>query len=923
MVTCAWRFGRFRLCSVELGIGGLDQASEIGVGGSAVVYRARQVDLDREVAVKVLSVTDEAFVRRFKREAKTLGRLGQSPSVVTVYDTGITTAGQPYLILELCTTSVLEQLQANGPMDPYVACEAGAQVADALAEAHRNGVVHRDIKPGNILIGQTGRYMVTDFGISTISGATLGQTNSIGFTASYVAPETLTENEAGPPADVYSLGATLFHMMAGRAPYVDNTSQTNLLALAERVANEPVPNLRPMGVPDQIFRVVEGAMAKDPADRPTATGLAAQLRSVLSGTSEVPVTGGAVLTNEVASGANQDPTEFLAPVGAMSTPPEAFSPQADPGWIPPPGGIDQGVTRVQPPMSDPPPPQPGDDMDRPILGNPNDIFTAAQPGDQRLLPNRVEEAPRRSPLLLLSAMGLIGLLGLAGFLLISGTGDDESGDGSALESVEGPTTTLEQGLDATDNDPTGSTSTLDPAADAVQVPTVIGLTAADATDQLLRRGFEVIRIEEQTGAATAGSVIRQDPGAGDLAEDGAFVTIVVATETPVARVVLPSVSGQSANQAAETLSALGLRNVGPPQSQSSDTVPAGVVIGTVPGAGAQVAVDEPIQIIVSAGPDVPDCAELIGGPEAAAVAAFEGANITVDVSTLRNAVVPEGNVSSCVLVEETASLVISTGPLANPCANATGQTEADVREALELQGYSVATIEANSLTADPGEITACSDDGPNVTLTIAGEGSGPLTCPNVAGMTVANATQALTAVGVTEVETTAETSETVPDGIVISCDIANTTASLVVSSGPLRPLDLVTVPDVAGRTVNRATNIIEGADLAVAGTNLVPSDEPEGTVIGTAPEAGAMVPEGTEVTLQVSSGPAIEMVAVPDVINRGQNAAVNMIQAAGLRAVVEEEEDSPDNVSGRVIRTDPGPGSMVPVNSIIVVVVGS
>ena len=157
---------------------GLGPATEIGVGASAIVYRARQLDLDREVAVKVLSVTDEAFVRRFGREAKTLGKLSQNPGIVTVYDTGVTSAGQPYLILELCGESLLDQLKANTSFEPLEACRIMAEVADAVNDAHQNGVVHRDIKPGNVLVSQKGRYMVTDFGISMVTGSTQPHTQT-------------------------------------------------------------------------------------------------------------------------------------------------------------------------------------------------------------------------------------------------------------------------------------------------------------------------------------------------------------------------------------------------------------------------------------------------------------------------------------------------------------------------------------------------------------------------------------------------------------------------------------------------------------------------------------------------------------------------------------------------------------------------
>ncbi|MGI9598157.1 MAG: serine/threonine-protein kinase, partial [Acidimicrobiales bacterium] len=324
---------------MELGIGGLGYATEIGAGASAVVYRARQLDLDREVAVKVLSVTDEAFVRRFAREAKTLGKLSQNPGIVTVYDTGVTGAGHPFLILELCKASVLDRLQGpDGPFEPIAACRAAAQVADAVSDAHTNGVVHRDIKPGNVLLSQTGRYMVTDFGISTVTGSTMGQTNSVGFTAGYVAPETLSGETAGTPSDIYALGATLFHMIAGKAPFVDAERHSNLLALAQRVINDPVPDLRPQGVPDEVCRIIEGAMAKRPQDRPTAAQLRDQLEAVVAdltgqASRPAPTTTGPATTGPAVAGAAAAAAAGVGGLVSVRTPflsPSALQPRPAP-----------------------------------------------------------------------------------------------------------------------------------------------------------------------------------------------------------------------------------------------------------------------------------------------------------------------------------------------------------------------------------------------------------------------------------------------------------------------------------------------------------------------------------------------------------------------------------------------------------------
>lgn len=273
---------------MDLGIEGIDDAAEIGVGASARVFRARQIKLDRDVAVKVLSTTDPDFVRRFDREARTLGRLSRHQGIVTLYEFGETTSGQPYLMLELCERSLLDDLQSAGTIAPYDACGIIRTVSSTVGAAHAEDVVHRDLKPANILVSQGGDYLITDFGISTVLGSTAGETSSIGFTAGYAAPETFDGGHgAGKPADVYALGATLFHLVHGKPPFTRPGGDQSVLALIQRIANEPVPDLRADGVPDDVCGVLEQAMAKDPAARPDAAALAAELGGLLP-TSERP-----------------------------------------------------------------------------------------------------------------------------------------------------------------------------------------------------------------------------------------------------------------------------------------------------------------------------------------------------------------------------------------------------------------------------------------------------------------------------------------------------------------------------------------------------------------------------------------------------------------------------------------------------------
>ncbi len=259
---------------MDLGIPGLGPAVRIGMGGSAIVYRARQDRLDREVAVKILTDRDPSFLRRFEREARVLGRLSRLPGIVTVHASGLTSSGDPYLLLEFCASSLQDRLYRDGPIEAAEACRLLARVAATVAEAAATGVVHRDLKPANILLDDAGEPLVADFGIASVLGSTMGHSTSIGFTPGYAAPETLRGDAGGPEVDVYALGATLFHLVAGRAPFVDRVDGANLLALAATIDTEPVEDLRPSGIPDAVCSIIERAMAKDPSTRPSMAELA-------------------------------------------------------------------------------------------------------------------------------------------------------------------------------------------------------------------------------------------------------------------------------------------------------------------------------------------------------------------------------------------------------------------------------------------------------------------------------------------------------------------------------------------------------------------------------------------------------------------------------------------------------------------------
>ena len=270
---------------VDLGIEGLSELEQIGRGGSARVYKARQDDLDRWVAVKVLhSAWDEGVQRRFDRERRAMGRLSDHPGIAPVYATGKTSQDEPYIIMPFYEAGSLAQRidQAN-PVDWREATTLIAAVAETLGDAHKEQIVHRDIKPANILLAPDGRPKVADFGISRLSSSeTASQSTALSFTPAYAPPESFVTATATPAVDVYGLAATLFALVAGRPPFTGEDLPTDVLSVINRVANHDVANLRPT-VPDAICSVIERGMAKEPEDRPAnGAEFLAELRAAIA-----------------------------------------------------------------------------------------------------------------------------------------------------------------------------------------------------------------------------------------------------------------------------------------------------------------------------------------------------------------------------------------------------------------------------------------------------------------------------------------------------------------------------------------------------------------------------------------------------------------------------------------------------------------
>ncbi|MDH3684387.1 MAG: serine/threonine protein kinase, partial [Acidimicrobiia bacterium] len=301
--------------TLNLGIDGLDDIEQIGAGGSSRVYRARQVELDRLVALKVLKAADDPEVtRQFDRERKAMGRLSLNEGIVPVYSSGITDHGEPYLIMPYYPNGSLQDRINTGPVPWQEAIGYVAAAAETMAAAHEADVVHLDLKPANVLLSSNGSPRIADFGIAKLVGdQTVPNTNGNAFTPTFSAPETLLGGTASPASDVYGLAATLWALIAGRPPFraIDGEDNT-LMAVVGRVVHQPPEDLRHLA-PDPICSVIEIAMAKDASDRyPTAEAFRQALANAVRTVDLPPV------PPAIPSGAADSPgaADSMASVGA-------------------------------------------------------------------------------------------------------------------------------------------------------------------------------------------------------------------------------------------------------------------------------------------------------------------------------------------------------------------------------------------------------------------------------------------------------------------------------------------------------------------------------------------------------------------------------------------------------------------------------
>ena len=555
----------------------------IGRGGMADVFVARDLLLDRHVAIKVLFpefATDPNFVERFRREAQAAANLSH-PNIVNVYDWG-RYSGTYYIAMEYVQGRTLADiLRANSQLTAKQSAEVASEVAAALSFAHKAGLVHRDIKPANILIGTNGQVKVADFGIARAMGAAaeskLTQAGAVMGTATYFSPEQAQGGQPHPRSDLYSLGIVMYEMAAGHPPFVgDNPVGTAYKQVHE--APEPLNRLV-ADIPRGYEAIVAKLLAKDPGRRyQSADELRDDLRRFRAG--EVPEALGAILgVQNAAAAAAAAATQAPRTMTMATTTPARGS--AIP--IPP----------------------------------------------QRI----VDEQPSRSGWYALAAFLALIALAIGGYLLYRAitNGDDEGSRrlanyvGQPLDDVTADLERLEIDFaePIKDNDsrqPPGRVDRTDPAArelvldsqevriyykpvpGQVLIPNVRGQTPAEARRILGSRRLE---IGDETDAASddveAGLVLRTEPRRNRQVAEGSTVNIVVSSG-PESVAIPADVVGTAEADARARLEGEPFNFVVTSQPVESSDVAQGLVVGTNPEVGTQVAPASAVTMLVSGGP---------------------------------------------------------------------------------------------------------------------------------------------------------------------------------------------------------------------------------------------------------------------------------------------------------------------------------
>lgn len=630
--------------------------SKIARGGMATVYLATDRRLGREVALKIMHhhlVDDESFTSRFVREARSAARLSH-PSVVQVYDQG-SDADLLYLAMEYLPGRTLrEVLVERGVLTPREALTVFEPILDALSAAHRAGIVHRDVKPENVILTDDGRVKVADFGLARGATASAATTGQLMGTVAYLPPELVTRGFADARSDVYAAGIMLFEMLTGCQPFTGDVP----IQVAYRHVHEQVP--APSGLvpqlPVQLDDLVLAAAANDPQRRPGSAGelltLVRQVHAVLPAAlldlrPHRPAPGEVMQSSAAApvtNSADDDRTEASAgPVGHQPT-------RALPGITPHTGSPEAGPTGV---------PGPG-------VGAPNSrrfARASERSGRTRSVRSVTASDPELQELGGVRRRGLIGLAAALTVAVLLAT--------VVWWFTGGP----------------GAFRT---------TPRLTGLTLAQAQKSLSEIGVNATARPRHDDTAHPGTVIASSPQVGQQVRRGGTVVLYIC-DGP-ARVTVPEIARLTEDDA-KALLARNYLKVGPDRLlEYDDKAPSGTVLSSDPAPGTQVDNGTEVTLRISRGPQPVGLPDFVGRPQEDATGQLKALGFVPTIKQEFSDTVPTGTViaqdpaggeGTMAFHGQTVTLTVSKGPELVKVPNVFGKREDEARKILEEAGFRV------------------------------------------------------------------------------------------------------------------------------------------------------------------------------------------------------------------------------------------
>ena len=599
---------------------------KIGTGGMSDVYKARCHKLNRFVAIKFLKpefCEDKVFVKNFKVEAQSAAAL-LHPNVVSVYDVN-ETEGIYYIVMEYVDGITLKKyISVNGKLPVKEATSIAIQVAQGMEAAHNAGIVHRDIKPQNVLISRDGKIKVTDFGIARTTTANTISSDVLG-SAQYISPEQARGDVVDARSDIYSFGITFYEMLTGRLPYEGDSPVT----VALKHIQETVPLVSDVvpGTPKGVTKIVEKCTQKRVEKRyQKASSLLADLKTSLIN----PNGDFVVLENEEDTGAtvimSRKDAELLKKEGRNNDLAEGRNSRTGRKYV----------------------------VDRDDDDDDDDAY------------ERVDNQGRKFDKILTVCGIAAGVIIVVVLILIfvtnifgsgcSGCSGTSTAGGCAGSGSQQTTTQASETTSATE------TTTVS----IVSMPSVVGKTLSDAQKALDAVGLKYT-VATESSSETVNQVLKQSVSAGTNVSVDTVITLTVSAGKKTVK--LADLSGKSRTTAINTLTAAGLKYT--TTTKNSDTVEAGYVIETDPEAGSEVAEGSTVELIISSGPEeetaiVNDCTDV---GEERSVAALESRGFVVSITRVYSDDYDEGIVISQspdggteAKVGSTVELVISMGP---------------------------------------------------------------------------------------------------------------------------------------------------------------------------------------------------------------------------------------------------------------------